>query len=248
MIRRSPRPDNNFTIVRNAVARDQRLSYRARGVLLAILSRPDNWNTTSENLAREATEGRDAIRTALRELEANGYIERNRLRKQDGTYVWEAVVYDVPQKPAPGNPPMDNQASGNQATENQSSLKELVRKNEKKKDLSSDVPADVAEVFSVWLEATGKDQERTKLDKKRRARIEWALKSYPKADVLDAVVGWRNSPFHSGRNDRGATWNELTLLLRDSTQLERFRDLARNAPLTGAPDAWTTLKAMMEEE
>lgn len=243
MIRRSPRPDANYTIIRNSVARDDRLSFRARGILTAILSRPDNWKTTSETLAREGTEGRDAIRTALRELEATGYIERNRLRLPNGTYVWEAVVFDAPRKPAPGNPSVENQA-----TENQASQEELLRITEKKKDVDTPVAEDVAEVFATWLDATGKDKQRTKLDRKRKARIEWALKHYPKQDVMDAVVGWRNSPFHSGRNPKQQTWNELTLLLRDASQLEKFRDLARNQPVTGAPDAWTTLQRMMEEE
>ncbi len=99
-IRRAPRPESGFTLIRDEVLRDTRLSYRARGVLAAILSRPDNWRTDSEQLAKEGTEGRDAIRAALRELEQAGYIERIRAQvtTPTGKKVWntETVVHDTP--------------------------------------------------------------------------------------------------------------------------------------------------------
>lgn len=98
MIERAPRPDSGFLMIRNAVVRDARLSYRASGVLADILSRPDNWKTTAESLAkaRPDGEGEKAIRAALRELEAAGYLRRRRYKDEKGRFRWKQTVYDVP--------------------------------------------------------------------------------------------------------------------------------------------------------
>jgi biotin operon repressor len=136
---RSPRLENNFSVMSNSVIRDSRLSYRARGVLLEILSRPDNWRVSGDSLARTGKEGRDAILTALKELRDCGYIRTVTNRLPNGTFETVNYVYDSPQdvvpspenpttvgveaprpgKPTPGKPQLDNQGS----------LEELSKKN-----------------------------------------------------------------------------------------------------------------------
>jgi hypothetical protein len=96
MICRAPRPESHFTVIRNDVLRDSNLSYRARGILAAILSRPDNWRISREALAAEGREGRDAVNTALNELAVAGYIRRTRTQQPDGTWITEQTVYDTP--------------------------------------------------------------------------------------------------------------------------------------------------------
>jgi hypothetical protein len=106
-IQRAARPSSGYTLIRDEVLRDSRLSYRARGVLAAILSRPDNWTTTAEKLAGEGSEGRDAIRTALAELEEAGYIERRSVQGPGGRWSTQTLVYDQPRPvaaPMPENP------------------------------------------------------------------------------------------------------------------------------------------------
>lgn len=99
MIIRGPRPEGHFTILRNVVLRDETLSFRARGILACVLSRPDDWRTTSETLAKQSggKEGRDAIRTALKELERAGYIKRYKVNdKATGQITTVTYIFDEP--------------------------------------------------------------------------------------------------------------------------------------------------------
>ncbi len=51
MIRRAPRPLTNWTMIRNEVIADPELSFKATGVLIYILSKPDHWHTSTAHLA-----------------------------------------------------------------------------------------------------------------------------------------------------------------------------------------------------
>src|SRR5262245_1826702 len=96
MIHRTPTPKKHFVILRNAVVRDKRLSYRATGLLVELLSRPNNWVIDAKRIAasRPDGEGVTAILTALNELEAAGYIRRQRTRV-NGKFCWVQDIYDV---------------------------------------------------------------------------------------------------------------------------------------------------------
>jgi hypothetical protein len=103
---RAPRPASAYTIIRNDVLRDDRLSYRSRGVLAYLLSHADNWRTDVETLARHGREGKQALYTAMKEMEAAGYLERKRTRKLDGTFTWDVTLYDTPSgERVPGEEP-----------------------------------------------------------------------------------------------------------------------------------------------
>lgn len=73
----------HFAQVPNEWARDANLSYRARGVLLVLMSHRSGWEVTTEHLIRNGTEGRDAIRKAIRELVNQGYLQWEQVRGED---------------------------------------------------------------------------------------------------------------------------------------------------------------------
>lgn len=91
----------------------------------------------------------------------------------------------------------------------------------------------VREVFTAWVESTGRDKSRTKLTAERVRCIKARMKDgYDLNDLIDAVRGWKRSPFHRGENERKVTYDDLTFLLRDGTHVEKFRNLERDKKST----------------
>jgi len=88
----------NYTIMSNHHLQNRNLSLKAKGLMSLLLSLPDDWVHTLSGLAQISTEGVDAIRMAIRELEQEGYIVRKRIRNANGQLGrMEYVVYEHPQ-------------------------------------------------------------------------------------------------------------------------------------------------------
>lgn len=67
---------SSFVQVPNRWARDERLSHKARGILAELMTHTVGWEVSIESIARQGPEGRDAISSGVRELEALGYLVR----------------------------------------------------------------------------------------------------------------------------------------------------------------------------
>ncbi len=113
MIIHRSQPPSRFTIIPDEALRDPRLTYRARGVLAEILSRPDDWDTTADAMWRRARsergaagEGRDALRAAFAELEVAGYLYRSRHRVGGGRCITELHVFDAMPETLPDGTPV----------------------------------------------------------------------------------------------------------------------------------------------
>lgn len=78
------RPRRDFTIIRNAALRDPNLSLKAKGALALMLSFPDDSTYHLQHLQTMSSDGRDATRGAIAELEAAGYLTRRQTRDENG--------------------------------------------------------------------------------------------------------------------------------------------------------------------
>ena len=105
---------SGFTVLPNALLQDRRLSYTARGLLVDLLSRPDSWSEDGRRMADTSPQGRHTVAKALRELAAAGYYRVDRVRRNDGTFVSEAHVWDTPQQVGPD---LSRPGSGSSASE-----------------------------------------------------------------------------------------------------------------------------------
>ena len=95
--------NKNYTVMSNYHLRDKTLSLKAKGLLSQMLSLPDDWNYTLEGLASLNKEKIDAIRTAVKELETAGYIERSRERDEKGRL--GDTIYVIHEQPEPHEKP-----------------------------------------------------------------------------------------------------------------------------------------------
>jgi len=73
---------SNYTILPNEFLLDDTISDKARGVLARLLCRPDNWNLNVTHLIKTGKTGQVAIRSAIKELEEAGYLEKDVVRDQ----------------------------------------------------------------------------------------------------------------------------------------------------------------------
>ena len=95
MIVRAPRYDR-FTVLPNQSIRDERLSWKARGLLAFLLSQTEGWRVSSAQLAKQAPDGIHAIRAGLNELEEYGYLVRQKYQDPAGRWRTDSIIYDVP--------------------------------------------------------------------------------------------------------------------------------------------------------
>ena len=91
--------NRDFTVIANSVFKDRRLSAKAKGILVEMLSLPENWDYTLKGLTALFSDGIDSIRQGIKELEENGYIVRERKRDARGRLCgMEYVIYETPEK------------------------------------------------------------------------------------------------------------------------------------------------------
>lgn len=118
--------NGNYTTMSNFHFKDKRLSLKAKGLLSQMLSLPDTWDYTLRGLAVINKESIDAIRTAVLELEKNGYLTRKQSRQEDGKMgPIEYFIYETPQDKPPGleNPIPVKPTPGYTASENPTQLR-----------------------------------------------------------------------------------------------------------------------------
>lgn len=97
-------PDSGWTGMDNLVVRSWRVSVRARGLLLILISYPPNNDITLTKLAKMGTEakkrgvpaeGREALLVAMRELEREGFVVHDK-RRDEKTGQWSTTTYVSP--------------------------------------------------------------------------------------------------------------------------------------------------------
>lgn len=113
--------ERDFTQVPNVYARDSELSWVARGILIWLMTHEAGYQVTMGSIEQASwKEGREAVRSAVAELEKAGYLHRQQKRGAGGRlagYVfhlrdpYQLPVVGSQQLPIDGLQPVDNHRS-----------------------------------------------------------------------------------------------------------------------------------------
>ena len=160
--------NSNYTTMSNFHLRDSRISLKAAGLMSKMLSLPDTWDYTVSGLASICKEGRDAIRSALMELEEAGYLVREQTHDAGGNFAGnDYTLYEEPcASPLTGFPSTVKPSTENPLTENPTQINNLLNQ-VKTEQKHAPAPKWEPEMFERFWKAypCGKD--------KAKAREEW---------------------------------------------------------------------------
>ena len=97
-------------------------------------------------------------------------------------------------------------------------------------------PEAIKEIFEFWKKTF--DKKRAVLDEKRSKHIGAAIFDYGMDTCRQAIIGCSLSDFHMGRNKNKTVYNDIELIFRDATNVERFLAIYDDFQLTEEKIDW----------
>lgn len=151
--------NSNYSVISNVHLQDETLSWKAKGILSYLLSKPDNWQVYIAHLKNQSTDGRDATASGIRELINAGYISRDYTRNEVGQMTGRSyVVYEssFEQKAVNkgDNPKTENPLLGNPTLDNPTLLNTDVKQTLKKTTTDVQPPPEMVDPVDHGQEKT----------------------------------------------------------------------------------------------
>lgn len=95
------------------------LSLRDRGMVVTLLSLPDNWDFSVAGLSKIIPDGKSAIRASLANLEELGYLSREQERMERGKFGKNVIeIHETPVAPQSGFRQTEKRSAGKPQTDN----------------------------------------------------------------------------------------------------------------------------------
>jgi hypothetical protein len=96
IVRVSKNKENPYVMLNKEFLINEKISWKSKGLLSYLLSKPDNWKVMTADLINRSKDSEKSVRAGIKELEENGYIERKRVYKNGRIDHWEIVIYETP--------------------------------------------------------------------------------------------------------------------------------------------------------
>jgi len=149
--------ENPYVMINKHFIYDSSISFKAKGILLYIFSRPDDWKIYEKEIVKHSKDSKDSVRTGIKELLDAGYMTREKSREQGKFKGYDYDVYEFPQlinrsgKSGAEKPKTENPKTENPPLLNKEGTKELKELNN---ELNSTTTKE-ANAFSVYEQNFG---------------------------------------------------------------------------------------------
>ena len=194
VIRVNKNKDNPYVMIDKAAIQDKRLSWKAKGILSYLLSLPDDWQIYTTELTKHAPDGEAALRSGMKELEDAGYLIKEQVRTEAGTF--GNINYTVIERPtawrkSPNGsrphsekPDADEPDADNQRLLNNDNIKD----NDKKENGVCEKPTDL-ELLHLFCEMTKLSMPNSPHEEMYWVREagKWINDGATRADIINAI-------------------------------------------------------------
>jgi len=88
--------ENPYVMIDRRPIDNPKLSYKAKGILTYLMSRPDGWEVSVIDLINHGKDGEDGVRSGLKELKDAGHVRYTSMRNKGRITGWLIEVFEVP--------------------------------------------------------------------------------------------------------------------------------------------------------
>lgn len=193
------KPSFRFSSIPNGIILDEKLSAKAKGILVYFLCRPDGWKFYASEIVRHFADGKDSIRSGINELCEKGYLKVFRTRNEQGYFtgwVYDILLDEDGEKPENGKPENGKPDFGDAATNNTDYKsntdinKTDCKKEEKyiKKKSSEDLPMEGLEEVVSNNSKPSKSSQKKELEKQAMEIYELYPRKAQRPSAIKAIL------------------------------------------------------------
>ena len=207
IIRVQKNEHNPYAVIDKTALNDKRLSFKAKGIISYLLSKPDNWKPVLSELSNSAIDGETSVRSGLKELIAYKYMVRQSIKENGKIVAWEHVIYEKPQdiKQAPQ---VDFPQVENPQVENRTLISNDIKNNDlisNKEDYYIEIYKKIVTLYHTLCVSLPRLKKVT--DGRKKAMKMLLKKKYSTDTIEIAFKKVEESDFLSGRNGKWTSCN-----------------------------------------
>ena len=207
----------NYSVINNAIFEDVSLSWKAKGLFCYLLSLPNDWQIHAAELEHHASDGRDSLKAAIKELVAAGFLEVESRKDESGRFAGNCYkIIEQPQRENRSGKTVDGKTAAEKPltekpqllnTNNTNYLNnKILNKQNTNKKKAAFVPPTVDEVKAYCEERNNKVDAVYFVD--YYTARQWHFNNGGKMKDWRATVRtWERRNFESSSNTKAATFD-----------------------------------------